>query len=132
MSSSSVKPPQIFGLIEFDDRAQAEAEARGYLSHIFVKQADGKLYPVVFYDCVRLAQDLEYEVSTGRMCIADPGLIIVSAVTLSNIVTAIEKLNEEGFFSNFVPVSEPDHDSLQLIGTATRASDSSSRTERTP
>jgi hypothetical protein len=125
MSSPSAKPPRIFGLTEFDEWAQVEAEARGYLSHIFVRQADGKLYPVVFYDCVRLAQDLESEISTGKMCIADPGLIIVPSVTLSNIVTAIEKLSEEGSFSNFVPVPEPGHDSLQLIDIATRAVDSS-------
>jgi hypothetical protein len=115
MTSASVKYPQIFGSSKFDERAQAEAEARGYLSHIFVKQADGKLYPVVFYDCVRLAQDLEYEISTGRMCIADPGLIVVPAVTLANVVTAVEKLSQEGFFMNFIPLSDPPHDDLQPI-----------------
>lgn len=99
--------PQIFAASEFDERAEAEAEARGYLSHVFVRQADGSLYSVVFYDCVRLAQDLEYEVSTGRMCIADPGLIIVPAVTLANIVAAVDRLSKEGFFASFVPVSDP-------------------------
>ena len=108
--------PQIFGASEFDERAQAEAEARGYLSHVFVKQADGSLYAVVFYDCVRLAQDLEYEVSIGRMCIADPGLIVVPAVTLANVVTAVGKLSKEGFFANFIPVSDPDWGDLQPIG----------------
>jgi hypothetical protein len=108
--------PQILGVSEFDERAQAEAEARGYLSHVFVKQGDGNLYAVVFYDCVRLAQDLEYEVSTGRMCIADPGLIVVPAVTLANVITAVERLSKEGFFANFVPVPVPDSGELQPIG----------------
>jgi hypothetical protein len=106
---------QIFGASEFDERAQAEAEARGYLSHVFVKQADGCLYAVVFYDCVRLAQDLEYEVSTGRMCIAEPGLIVLPTVTLANVVAAVERLSREGFFASLIPVSNPNWDELQPI-----------------
>jgi hypothetical protein len=109
--------PQIFGASKFDERAQAEAEARGYLSHVFVKQADGRLYAVVFYDCVRLTQDLEYEVSIGRMCVAEPGLIVLPAVTLANVVTAVERLSKEGFFASLIPVSDPDWDELQPIGS---------------
>ena len=88
----------------FDERSQFEAKARGYLSHAKVQQSNGAFYPVVFYDPVRLGQDLESEVSTGRKCVADPGMIVVSEVTLENMTAAINKLTEEGFFNHLKPI----------------------------
>ena len=82
----------------FDERAQMEAKARGYLSNVYVQQSDGTIFPVVFYDCIRLSQDLEYEVSTGRMCVAEIGMIILPEVTLDNILIAVRKLTVEGYF----------------------------------
>ncbi|MEZ4362800.1 MAG: hypothetical protein R3B48_21595 [Kofleriaceae bacterium] len=76
-----------------------------------MEDARGKLYPVVFYDCVRLAQDLEYEVSVGRMCIAEPGLSVLPAVTLANMELAVHKLEDEGVFANLVPSQGPPVDS---------------------
>lgn len=88
----------------FDERKQAEARARGYQSHVYVQFADGSRYRVVFYDCVRLQQDLEYEVSSGTMCVADPGMIVLPEVTLENILKAVQKLARDGYFPNFRPV----------------------------
>ena len=82
----------------FDERAQFEAKSRGYLSNVYVRQRDGSKCSVVFYDCVRLAQDLEYEVSTGRMCVAEIRMIILPEVTLDYMRIAVSKLTAEGFF----------------------------------
>jgi len=88
----------------FDERSQFEASSKGYLSGVSVQQQNGNTYPVVFYDCVRLEQDLEYEVSSGRMCVADPGMIVVPEVTLENMLIAIKKLDIEGYFNSLQPV----------------------------
>jgi hypothetical protein len=87
----------------FDERAQMEAKARGYLSNTYVQQSDGSRFPVVFYDCVRLAQDLEYEVSVGRMCVADIGMIVLPEVTLDKMRIAVSRLTAEGYFQQALP-----------------------------
>ncbi len=89
----------------FDERAQLEAHSRGYLSNVKVQQPDGSVYPVFFYDCIRLAQDLEYEVSVGRICLAEVGMIIVPEITLENMTLAVNRLTEIGFFSSFKPLA---------------------------
>jgi hypothetical protein len=96
--------PKLLFDTPFDERAQFEAEARGYLSNVYVQQSDGATYAVVFYDCVRLAQDLEYEVSAGRSCVADAGMIVLPEVTLEHMRTAVGRLSEEGFFDHFRPI----------------------------
>jgi hypothetical protein len=82
----------------FDERARFEAKARGYLSHVKVVLSDESAYPVVFYDCARLGQELAYEVSSGRMCVADIGMIVLAEVTVENMDIAVRKLAREGFF----------------------------------
>jgi len=101
--SPNIAPILIFE-IPFDERAQFEAKSRGYLSHVKVQLSDGSLYPVVFYDCVRLAQDLEYEVSIGRMCLADVGMVILAEVTLQNMNIAVKRLLDIGFFNGLKPL----------------------------
>jgi hypothetical protein len=96
--------PRLLFEYGFGEREQFEAKARGYLSHVIVEHASGAKYSVVFYDCVRLQQDLEYEVSVGRMCVADPGMIVVPEVTLENIRIAVERLTAEGFFDKLRPL----------------------------
>jgi hypothetical protein len=100
------EPRLIFGT-PFDDRAQFEARSAGYLSDVLVELRDGATYAVVFYDCARLAQDLEYEVSTGRMCVADLGMIVLPEVTLANMRAAVERLTAEGYFNGLKPRLTP-------------------------
>jgi hypothetical protein len=82
----------------FDERAQFEASGGGYVRDVRVALADGTSRPVVFYDPVRLSQDLEYEAQIGRMCIAEHGMIVVPEVTLANMQTAVIALAREGWF----------------------------------
>jgi hypothetical protein len=83
----------------FDERAEFEASGAGYLGHVRVALADGTSRAVVFYDPVRLGQDLEYEVQTGRMCIAEHGMIVVPEVTLANMQAAVIALARDGWFN---------------------------------
>ena len=61
---------------DFDERAAFEVELKGYYSLARVCLPDGARFRVCFYDPVRLSQDLEDEVKSGAVCIAEPGLII--------------------------------------------------------
>jgi len=83
---------------EFDERTAEEAHDRGYWGHSFVKLPNGETHPVVFYDAIRLAQDLEEEAAQGRPFIAERGLVVLESVTLHNMVAAVERLAAEGFF----------------------------------
>jgi hypothetical protein len=90
--------PRLVFKYPFDEAAAYDAEARGYLSYASVELGNGARYPVVFYDPVRLQQDLEVEVGEGRAFIAEPGLIIVPEVTLARMQAAVERLSQTGFF----------------------------------
>jgi hypothetical protein len=105
-----MKYPKLVFDASFDERAQFEAKSRGYLSNVYAQQSDGSMYPVVFYDCIRLAQDLEYEVSTGRMCVADTGMIILPEVTLECMKIAVKKLTDEGYFKQCRPTRGLGHE----------------------
>jgi hypothetical protein len=93
--------PKLSFQFPFDERAAFEAHARGYLSHAFVELEDGACCPVVFYDPIRLQQDLEVESSEGRAFIAEPGMVVVSEVTLENMTNAVECLFKQGYFNSF-------------------------------
>ncbi len=58
------KPQLVFSL-DFDERVAFEAAGRGYLSCVHVALPDGTRCPVVFYDPIRLQQDLEDEGPAG-------------------------------------------------------------------
>ncbi len=95
---TSMQKPKLMFSYPFDERTAYEAENRGYWGHSFVEFYDGRTQPVVFYDLIRLAQDLEEETNQGRPFVAEQNMIIVQSVTLSNMTIAIEQLVENGFF----------------------------------
>ena len=85
---------------EFDERDAHETRQRGYRSHVWVELDDGSKYPVTFFDCIRLQQELKSEASSGRAFVAEPGLIVLEEVTRENMEAAARTLANEGFFSN--------------------------------
>jgi len=89
----------------FSEREAVEAQDRGYLSHVLAEIDGVRLYPVVFYDPVRLQQDLEESARHGRAFVADPGLIVLPDITLEAMRAAVQRLAQEGFFERLVPVS---------------------------
>ena len=88
----------------FDEREAFEARARGYRDHVIVELDNSNRYPVVFYDAVRLKQDLEDEARLGNPFLADPGLIVLQEVTEENMRCAVAKLVEQRFFDGFKPL----------------------------
>jgi hypothetical protein len=97
---AAVHFPRLVFKYPFDEAAAYEAEARGYLAYAAVELSDGMRYPVVFYDPVRLRQDLDVEVSEGRAFIAEPGMIVVPEVNVARMQDAVERLSQTGFFQS--------------------------------
>jgi hypothetical protein len=91
---------------EFTELDALEARSRGYLSHILADFRDGRLYPLFFYDVVRLQQDLEERIKHGSIFVADPGMIVVQEVTLEIMERVVEQLGDEGFFDHLTPITE--------------------------
>jgi hypothetical protein len=107
MNSNRITPTLRFTR-EFSDQELFEAQSRGYLSHVMARLGENRLYPLFFYDPVRLQQDLEESSKQGRLFVADPGMIVVPEITLEVIKEAVEQLCREGFFDHLVPLTEDD------------------------
>jgi hypothetical protein len=90
--------PKLVFKYPFDEAAAYEADARGYLAYAVVELSDGARYPIVFYDPIRLQDDLEVEIGEGRPFIAEPGMIVVPEVTLARMQDAVDRLFRSGFF----------------------------------
>jgi hypothetical protein len=104
MSTTSSVARLVF-VREFSEADAAEARDRGYLSHVLVEVDGQRLYPVVFYDPVRLQQDLEVSARHGRAFVADPGMIVLPDITLEAMQAAVQSLCQDGFFEYLIPVS---------------------------
>ncbi len=88
----------------YDELAEVEAEHKGWLQGVEVELDDGTRYPVTFYDPVRLAQDLAEEAKWDRPFIAEPGLVVIPAVTRAAILLTAEHLTSTGFCSHLRPI----------------------------
>ena len=105
MTESKSLPAKLVFVNGFSDRDAVEARDRGYLSHVLV-QLDERLYPICFYDSIRLQQDMEQSALHGRAFVADPGMIVLSDITMDAMQEAVQRLCDEGFFKNFIPRSQ--------------------------
>ncbi len=82
----------------YDDRAEAEAPAKGYLPDVEVQMAGGQRSRLYFIDPVRLQQTLEDDTRDGRPYFSEPGLVVVPEVTTEAIHKAIAGLFRDGYF----------------------------------
>jgi hypothetical protein len=83
----------------YDERGEWEANEKGWLQGVEVRFAKGAIYPLFFYDPVRLAQDLETDAKHGRPFVAHPGMIVIPEITRGAIVDVVGKLADEAYFS---------------------------------
>lgn len=94
----TINGPRVIFPERFDERATFETPLKGWLS-AQVESEDGCRYAVYFSDPIRLQQDLAEAIESGRPCFAEPGLIILSEVTVKAIQNAVQFLWEQGFFA---------------------------------
>jgi hypothetical protein len=89
---------------DFDENDAADIEQKGYFQHAIANLPDGRRVRLSFWDPVRLSQDLETEKAQGRICIAEPGLIVVPDVTVENMLTAIKEIYRRGYFDRILSI----------------------------
>lgn len=82
----------------FDERAAFETPLKGWL-YAQVELEDGCRYAVYFSNPLRLQQDLDEAIKSGKPCFAEPGLIILPEVTVKTIQDAVQCLWKQGFFA---------------------------------
>jgi hypothetical protein len=99
--STAMTEPTITFPEGYDAQAEFDTAARGYLSHVVVQLEDGSRYQLLFYDPVRLEQDLTAD---GRGYLAEPNMVILPEVTTENIRDAIRALWHERFFQHLKPL----------------------------
>ena len=87
----------------FNERDCFEAPEKGWFGPIIVELSAGTQYVVTFYDPIRLAQDIT---TAGTTWLAEPGLIILQEVTVTNMEAAVKQLAKDGFFDYLAPLDE--------------------------
>jgi hypothetical protein len=65
---------------------------------------NGQRYKLFFYDPVRMRQDLEAEIRSGKPCLAEPNVILLPEVTTENIEKAVQGLLQDHFFEHLKPI----------------------------
>lgn len=90
----------------FTERDEWEMESKGYV-HAFLECADGRRFPVLFIDSVRLGQDVEATLQSGQTYYYEAGQVVVPEVTVPALNRVIPHLVAEGYLERHSPVREP-------------------------
>lgn len=83
----------------FDDLDAYNALGAGYRGAVVVELDDGSRHSIVFYDAVRLQQDLAEEAKLGTPFIAEHRMIVLTEVSLENMKAAVNHLHRAGYFA---------------------------------
>jgi len=84
---------------DFDDYGW-EVEAKGWFSGARIIASDTR-YPINFYDQARLSQQIQDEVAAGQIFF-EPNLVVIRAVTRTNMENAAEELVMSGRVSSLL------------------------------
>ena len=84
---------------DYDAQSEFETPLRGYLSEVEV-ELDGLRYRLFFIDPVRLEQELQSNVESGRAYFAEPNLVVLPEITTEAIKKAVEGLARDGYFEH--------------------------------
>jgi hypothetical protein len=102
MHPGNANEPALSFTRDFDEMTAWEAEQKGWFECGVVTLPGGLRIPVSFWDPVRLAQDLQEGLKAGRVCLAEPALIVVPSVTREYMERAVGELFRSGYFDRLV------------------------------
>src|SRR5712691_2412425 len=102
---SNCKVPRLVFPEGFSERDEWEMERKGFV-YAFLETGDGRRYPVMFIDAVRLAQDVEATLQSGQPYY-EFGQVVVPEVTVPVLTKIIPQLVEEGYLEQHVPLCGP-------------------------
>ncbi|WP_127501902.1 hypothetical protein [Actinoplanes solisilvae] len=86
---------------DYLDDYEGEIESKGYLSGVSVVTSDS-IFELTVYDRTRLMQEVDDELKSDRAYFAASNLVIVPAVTKTDISGAVERI-ARGNFSELLP-----------------------------
>jgi hypothetical protein len=101
----SDKTPRLVFPEGFTDRDAREMERKGFV-YAFLECEDGRRYPVMFIDPVRLAQEIEATLQSGQPYYYEFGPIVVPEVTIPALTQIIPHLVEDGCLERHLPEHE--------------------------
>jgi len=87
--------------IYFEDDSELieyEAISKGYRNDIFIKNGK-EVFHIRVYSIIRLQQDFESEIEAYGFYAVEPNLVLVNDTSKEEIVSTINKLYEQGYFS---------------------------------
>jgi len=87
----------------FDEYEWYEISCKGWYTGAVAELPEGKLYPLTFYDPVRLAQESASEFERGKPCFAEHALVVVPEVTVAAMRASTERLFLQGWFAHLAP-----------------------------
>src|SRR5207244_11153101 len=89
------KVPRLVFPDGFTDRDEWEMERKGFV-YAFLECDDGRRFPIMFIDPVRLAQDVEGSLQSGQLYYYECGQVVVPEVTIPAITKVIPLLRRDG------------------------------------
>ncbi len=98
--------PELVFICNFDAQTEFEVEQKGWFEGAAVRLPNDILIPVSFWDPVRLAQQLEYDIKNGQSCLADPCMIIIPTITKEHMVGAVKQLFADKYFDRLLSLRD--------------------------
>jgi hypothetical protein len=86
-----------------DDYVAFEIRSKGWHGGAVAELPGGKLYPLTFYDPVRLSQEMASAAEAGVPCLDEVALIVVPEVTEALMRASVQRLYKIGWFDHLVP-----------------------------
>lgn len=99
-----MEQPKLVFTEAYDEHLAFEIEQKGWCGIGIVELPNGARIKLSFYDPVRLAQDLESDLSFGDVCVAEPGMVVIPKVTREYMEKAVSQLFKSGYFDHLVPL----------------------------
>jgi len=91
---------------DFDERTAWEVEQKGWFECAVAVMPNGLEIALSFWDPIRLSQEIAEGARLGRVCFAEPGLVIVPTVTQEHMEKAIKELAESKYFDQLIALAQ--------------------------
>jgi hypothetical protein len=98
--------PTLRLIYDFDERTAWEVEQKGWFEGALAVLPNGLEIALSFWDPVRLAQEISDGARSGRVCFAEPGLVIIPSVTREHMQKAIEELARVNYFDRLIALTQ--------------------------
>lgn len=94
--------------------AEYEAISKGYRHDVFVKTNEG-IFNIRVYTIIRLQEDFQSQVESYGFYDVEPNLILVNDTNKEEIVSIINRLHEQGYFSEIKSKGSIEYSQLKKI-----------------